>query len=92
MGFYSVLSVLNQLLDLRHWYLHRCRRRGDELHFFVTDANGLVLTPVRYQRRNGCTLEELLVWLGQSDDVELAKRAQWMLQQLRSQSDSFQAC
>lgn len=79
MSFYSTLSVLNQLLDHRHWHLHRCRRRGDELHFFVTDADGLVLTPVRYLRRNGYTLEELLAWLGQSEDIELANRARGML-------------
>lgn len=89
MGFYSALSVLNQLLDDRHWHLHRCRRRGDELHFFVTDPHGVVLTPVRYLRRNGFTLAELLAWLGQSEDIELANRARWMLHQLESQSGPF---
>lgn len=86
MGFYSILSTLNQLLELRHWHLHRCRRRGDELHFFITDSNGLVLTPVRYLRRNGYPLPDLLGWLEQSEDTELAHRAQWMLHQLELQS------
>ena len=45
MGFYAVLNEVDRLLVNRHWKLHRCRREaGDELHYYVMNADNRVLT------------------------------------------------
>ena len=46
MGFYAVLNEVHRLLVGRQWKLHRCRREaGDELHYYVMNADNRVLTP-----------------------------------------------
>ncbi len=76
MGFYGVLSAVNNLLSTRHWQLCRChRRRAETLHYYVTDASNQVLTPTYYHQRAGLTLPELLDWLEHSNDFFLSNEA-----------------
>lgn len=48
MGFYAILNVVDRLLVDRQWKLHRCRREsGDELRYYIMNADNRVLTPTK---------------------------------------------
>lgn len=73
MGFYTVLYRVNSLLEERGWRMHHCRRCGrGTLRYFVTNENGVVLAPRGGNDRSGLTLAQLLQWLAQQEDAELA--------------------
>ena len=77
MSFFIVLNAVNSLLAEPGWSIHRCRRnRTDIPHFYVTNAHGQVLmSSLLQQERIGLTLEELILWLGQSTHPAIAQKA-----------------
>ena len=83
MGYYTVLSVVDDMLIRRQWKLHHCRRQGDDnLRYYLTGADGRVLTANGARRRLGLTLPELLAWLGHCGDQELSSRVPALWQQM----------
>lgn len=83
MGFYTVLSAVDDMLACRRWKLHLCRRQGDDnLRYYLTGADGRVLTANGARRRMGLTLPELLAWLDHRGDQELSSRVLTLWKQM----------
>jgi hypothetical protein len=87
MNYYAVLEMTNSLIAQHRWVLQRCRRRcdGPARYIVLNEKNAQLIADPHYKsRRLGFTLQELLLWLCEHGDEEIAGPAADLLQQLNN--------
>jgi hypothetical protein len=87
MSYYNVLSAASELLLQQHLTMRRCRRRFNGPHRYVlfdTHGSTVHFNSNTQNRRSGYTLREVLEWLAAHSDINVAKTAQSLLQELEA--------